>query len=57
MATAQNSPEQNTEKYQAKIQEAWFVDAGWTDDYDTARKQAADSGKLMVGYFLRSYSF
>jgi hypothetical protein len=45
------------EKYEAKLKEPWLVDYGWITDYDKAREKAAADGKLMVGYFTRSYSF
>lgn len=43
-------------KRAAKVQEAWFTSNPWTDDYDVARQRAKESGKVIFGYFTRSYA-
>ena len=44
------------EKYEKKVSESWFVDNGFTDDYDAARAQAKETGKPIFAYFTRSYA-
>ena len=34
-----------------------FKNAPWTFDYDKARAEAKNSGKLIFGYFSRSYAY
>jgi len=43
-------------KYEDKVSEAWFKDAGWSDDYDAVRAKAKETGKPILAYFTRSYS-
>jgi hypothetical protein len=43
-------------KYEAKVSESWFVDNGFTDDYDLARERARDAKKPIFVYFTRSYA-
>ena len=52
----QKSQEELKQSYQAKCQERWFVDGGWTDDYDQARDRAAAEGKFIFAYFTRTYA-
>jgi len=58
MATAAQAQDKSDlqAKYEAKVAESWFTDNGFTDDYDTARELAAESGKPIFTYFTRSYS-
>jgi len=44
-------------KRDAKLKEAWFTSNPWTNDYDVARAQAKEQGKVIFGYFTRSYAF
>lgn len=44
------------EKRAKKVAEPWFTSNPWTDDYDVARERAKDSGKVIFGYFTRSYA-
>jgi hypothetical protein len=44
------------EKYEKKVAESWFVDNGFTDDYDLARERARDARTPIFVYFTRSYS-
>jgi hypothetical protein len=44
------------EKRDAKLAEPWLQNASWVTDYDKARSLAKESGKLLFGYFTRSYS-
>jgi hypothetical protein len=43
-------------KRAAKVAEAWFTSNPWTDDYDVAQQRAKESGKVIFGYFTRSYA-
>jgi hypothetical protein len=49
------SQEELSRKLEAKLAESWFTDYGWLSDYDKAREQAKESGKLILTYFTRSY--
>ena len=44
-------------KRDAKLGEDWVTSNGWTSDYDEARKQAKESGKVIFTYFTRSYAY
>ena len=50
------SPEQLKALKDKKLAGAWLKNAGWITDYDAAKAKAAESGKLMFGYFTRSYA-
>ncbi len=54
--TAQGSTEALQAKYDAKVQEAWYTDGGWTDDFSAAKAKASESGRPIFAYFTRSYS-
>lgn len=43
-------------KYEAKLQEAWFVDGGWSVDFAGAKERAKKENKVVFAYFSRSYS-
>lgn len=56
VACAQSSQEDYKAAYEAKLSEDWFVNGGWTADYDAARAKAKEEGKLILAYFSRTYS-
>jgi hypothetical protein len=39
----------------AKYTASWYTSNAWTSDYDAARQQAKETGKLIFAYFLPSY--
>lgn len=43
-------------KWEAKQQQAWFKDGGWTPDFAAAKARAAKEGKIILAYFSRSYA-
>ena len=57
-ALAQDSPAVQSlkEKYAKKTKKAFIQKVAWEQDYDKARKSAADSGKLIFAYFTRSHT-
>jgi hypothetical protein len=38
------------------LKEEWLKKADWITDYDKAREEAKKSGKMIFGYFTRSYA-
>lgn len=44
-------------KRDEKLAAKWFTSNPWTNDYDQARKQAQESGKVIFAYFTRSYAY
>jgi hypothetical protein len=44
-------------KYEEKLKEPFFSKAPWFTDYDKALAEAKKSGKLVFGYFSRSYAY
>jgi len=38
------------------LKEDWLKKADWITDYDKAREEAKKSGKMIFGYFTRSYA-
>ncbi|MCA8926125.1 MAG: hypothetical protein KDD82_30240 [Planctomycetes bacterium] len=44
-------------KLDKKLAEGWIKDPLWITDYDEAKQKAGESGKLIFGYFTRSYSY
>jgi hypothetical protein len=44
------------QSYAEKIEESWFLDADWIDDYDLARQRAAEEKKFIFAYFTRTYA-
>ncbi len=57
VASAQGSQEDLKAKYEKKISEDWYTSAGWITDYEVALAKSKETGKPIVGYFSRSYSF
>jgi len=53
---AQDPQAELTQKYESKVAESWFVDNGFTDDYEVALKRAGEGGKPIFAYFTRSYA-
>lgn len=49
------SQEELAAKRDAQLEKPWFTANDWTADYDLARQQAKESGKLILAYFLPSY--
>ncbi|MEM7167096.1 MAG: hypothetical protein AAF581_16660 [Planctomycetota bacterium] len=43
-------------KRDKKLAAEWLKKAEWFTDYDKARAKAAETNKLVFGYFTRSYS-
>jgi hypothetical protein len=44
------------EKREAKLKSPFLQKASWLTDYDAALAEAKKSGRLIFGYFTRSYS-
>jgi len=42
-------------KFEKKVAAAWFIDNGFTHDYDVARERAKEAGKPIFAYFTRSF--
>lgn len=45
------------QKLEKKLGEAWIKDPKWITDYDEAKAEAKKTGKVIFGYFTRSYSY
>ncbi len=43
------------DKYKAKLNKPFVKAVKWITDYDTARKQAKESGRAIFVYFSRSF--
>ncbi|MEX1025275.1 MAG: hypothetical protein WD226_09375 [Planctomycetota bacterium] len=43
-------------KYEAKLEKEFVSKIAWTQDLSEAQKKAKESGKLILGYFTRSYA-
>ncbi len=56
VACAQTSQADLKASYEAKLSEDWFVNGGWSADYDAVRAKAKEEGKLILAYFSRTYS-
>ena len=39
-----------------KLSKSWLKKASWLTDYDRAKKQAEQQGKIIFAYFTRSYA-
>jgi hypothetical protein len=46
----------NEEKFQEKLAKPFVKNAAWILDFDKAKAEAVQSGKLIFGYFTRSYA-
>ena len=57
-ALAQGSAavEKLQERFDKKSKKEFITKIAWEQDYDKARKTAAESGKLIFAYFTRSYA-
>jgi hypothetical protein len=44
-------------KLEKKLAAGWIKDPKWITDYDEAKAQAKKTGKVIFGYFTRSYSY
>lgn len=53
-AFAQGDFEQKLKK---KLDSAWIKDPKWITDYDEAKAEAKKTGKVIFGYFTRSYAY
>ncbi len=49
----EESPE--VTKFKKKLTAAFIKKAPWVLDYDAARRKAKESGKVLFGYFTRSF--
>lgn len=52
----QKSQEELKKLYEAKLEESWFKDGGWTVDFDAAKERSKKENKVVFAYFSRSYS-
>lgn len=43
-------------KYEKKLQKEFVSKIAWTQDLSEAQKKSKESGKLILGYFTRSYA-
>ena len=50
------SSDQLRSSYEAKLSEDWFVNGGWSADYDAVRARAKAEGKPILAYFSRTYA-
>jgi hypothetical protein len=50
------TPEQLVERKEQKLEEAFLKNGDWTLSFADAKKRAKAEGKLIFGYFTRSYS-
>lgn len=57
VAQQPSSEEELIKKREAKLQEDWIKANPWTTDYDEARAQAKETGKMIFAYFTRSYAY
>ena len=55
-ATAQGDQADLKAKREKKLAKEVFHQTPWVFDYDAARKQAREEGKLLFTYFTRSYA-
>lgn len=53
---AQDPQDALREKFTKKLESEFLAKADWVTDYDVARAKAKEQGKLILGYFTRSYS-
>jgi hypothetical protein len=50
------SQDELKKRYEDKLTKPFLAAATWTTDYDKARATAKEEGKLLFGYFTRSYA-
>jgi len=43
-------------RYEKLVASDWFVEGGWTEDYDAALARARETGRTVLAYFTRSYA-
>lgn len=55
-AMAQDSSDLEA-KLKKKLESPWIKDPKWITDYDEAKAEAKKTGKVIFGYFTRSYSY
>jgi hypothetical protein len=48
--------EQLQDRHAKLVAEDWFVDGGWTEDFEAAKARAREGDELIVAYFSRSYA-
>ena len=56
LAQGSGAAESLQERYDKKVKKGFIKKIAWEQDYDEARKTAAESGKLIFAYFTRSYA-
>ena len=56
IGSAHGQQEKFKANYEKKVQEAWFVDGKWIEDFDAAKAKAKKENKVVFAYFTRSYS-
>ena len=44
-------------KLKKKLEAPWIKDPKWITDYDEAKAEAKKTGKVIFGYFTRSYTY
>lgn len=47
---------QMEDNLEEKLQKEFVKNAAWTTDFDAAKAKATEGGKLIFGYFTRSYT-
>jgi hypothetical protein len=55
-AAAQDEEQKLREKYEEKLEKEFVSKIEWIQSYDQARASAKKQGKLVLGYFSRSYA-
>ena len=48
--------EEMKKRHAAKLAEPWLEANPWLTDYEKAQEEATDQGKLIFGYFTRSFA-
>jgi hypothetical protein len=55
-ATAQNADQELRDNYKHKLEKEFVSKIEWAQSLDEARASAKKQGKLVLGYFTRSYA-
>ena len=55
-ATAQDGSQELRDNYKHKLEKEFVSKIEWVQSYDQARASAKKQGKLVLGYFSRSYA-